>query len=864
MYAAPAAPGADEFSDDLLAFWRVGAALLAGFVLWFAAFGNTERAGMARMAGLTQAPSPGPAFVMPLPSPLEQHASAHTATAGDSPDDIYWQDGFAFPYAGVSGDVHAVVPDGSGGFYAGGAFEFAGGTRVGNVARWDAESRSWHALGTGTNSVVTSLALDPYGRLYAGGAFTEVDALPAVGIARWDPVSQSWAGLGASPNQAVDALATLPDGRIAAGGVFTRFGAQEARGVAVYDPLGDSWTGLGAGLEGHVRELAVSPAGVLVASGRLEAHGHIARWEGGAWQPYGDGAPGPVEAVAFDGSRMIIGGRFESGPIPNERILGWDEGSGTFETVAEGLNANVDDLVVLPDGRIAVSGAFSRAGAIDARGLALFDGDWLEGPQANSRVRTLAQLSAGGLVAGGAFTEVSQSHADGLVAWTPGVEAGAFLESDGGNGTDGAIFDLLAAPEGVYAGGVFLRVAGENASAVARWNPESQDWEHLGDGLDNLVKALARTPNGDVFAGGYFTASGQTPLRFVARWDGTDWRPLGAGVNGAVEDLAVDGAGRLVVGGYFSQAGQELAPGVAIWDPATESWSSVGTTMNAGVDAVAIGLDGTIYAGGSFTTADGVGAAGIARWKPGATSWEPLGLGKNSIVRALVVAEDGDLYAGGIFTRAGTVAADYAARWDIDQEMWHPLSTGLNSAVRSLARGPAGTVLAGGVFTHAEGREAPHVAVWDPADRSWSALGSGTNASVRGMALAESGEIYLGGFFTRAGGVTSSHFAVFDRGSTGTASEDPAETPSHVTLHQNYPNPFNPVTTIRFETAISGDARLAVYDLLGREVSLLMDGPIEAGRHAVTFDARALPSGAYMYRLSTADGTVSRTMTLMK
>ena len=95
-------------------------------------------------------------------------------------------------------------------------------------------------------------------------------------------------------------------------------------------------------------------------------------------------------------------------------------------------------------------------------------------------------------------------------------------------------------------------------------------------------------------------------------------------------------------------------------------------------------------------------------------------------------------------------------------------------------------------------------------------------------------------------------------------SPEDGELPSEVTLGQNYPNPFNPETTIRYALPQAGKVRLAVYDLLGHEVAVLVDTVEPAGNHAVRFDAGDLPSGAYTYRLRTANGVVVRTMMLVK
>ncbi len=91
-----------------------------------------------------------------------------------------------------------------------------------------------------------------------------------------------------------------------------------------------------------------------------------------------------------------------------------------------------------------------------------------------------------------------------------------------------------------------------------------------------------------------------------------------------------------------------------------------------------------------------------------------------------------------------------------------------------------------------------------------------------------------------------------------------SEVPEAIALEQNYPNPFNPSTAINFELASGGPAKLVVYDVLGRQVRVLVDATLDSGWHQVTFDARDLPSGTYLYRLTTPAGTRSKVMLLMK
>jgi uncharacterized lipoprotein YddW (UPF0748 family) len=87
---------------------------------------------------------------------------------------------------------------------------------------------------------------------------------------------------------------------------------------------------------------------------------------------------------------------------------------------------------------------------------------------------------------------------------------------------------------------------------------------------------------------------------------------------------------------------------------------------------------------------------------------------------------------------------------------------------------------------------------------------------------------------------------------------------SGIRLEQNYPNPFNPETEIRWTMDVGRKTTLRVYDILGREVAVLVDGVMPAGSHSVSFDASALSSGVYLYVLSAWDVRVSRTMSLLK
>jgi hypothetical protein len=107
-------------------------------------------------------------------------------------------------------------------------------------------------------------------------------------------------------------------------------------------------------------------------------------------------------------------------------------------------------------------------------------------------------------------------------------------------------------------------------------------------------------------------------------------------------------------------------------------------------------------------------------------------------------------------------------------------------------------------------------------------------------------------------------------GGVVTSTEDTYALPTAYDLSQNYPNPFNPTTTIRYALPQASQVTLEVFDMVGRRVATLAEGPRAAGYHTATFDGRSLASGAYIYRLRAVNQATgqpfvqTRTLVLIK
>lgn len=90
------------------------------------------------------------------------------------------------------------------------------------------------------------------------------------------------------------------------------------------------------------------------------------------------------------------------------------------------------------------------------------------------------------------------------------------------------------------------------------------------------------------------------------------------------------------------------------------------------------------------------------------------------------------------------------------------------------------------------------------------------------------------------------------------------ETPVNFVLYNNYPNPFNPSTKIRFDVIEKSSVKIVIYNSVGKEVSVLVDETLNAGKYETSFTALNLASGIYFYKLTTDNFTDTKKMMLVK
>ena len=383
------------------------------------------------------------------------------------------------------------------------------------------------------------------------------------------------------------------------------------------------------------------------------------------------------------------------------------------------------------------------------------------------------------------------------------------------------------------------------------------------------------------------------PAETLTMWDVDTGEKIAAIEGWDVNSVALSPDGKMIAAGYDRDAGYDrnldyINLGyINLWDVATQAHVATFEGHDAPVFSVDFSLDGTMLVSGSddgtirlWDTATGDNVAS-SEWAAGDifAVWEVqfspdgtmiAGVGSRQIKvwdaanlatgQEIITLQD-DTRESPLsvrFSPDGTMlAAGYengAVRlWDVATESRIVTFEGHDDDVEAVDFSPDGKVLISASLDHTV--------------RLWDVAATGDNVAsiewrvfwVSDVKFSPDGSLF-------ATGERFGHIKLWDASAwitTTTAISDDT-LPTEVSLAQNYPNPFNPATTIGFELPMPTDVRLDVYDMTGRQLSTLVNGIYPSGYHTVQWNAIGLPTGIYVYRLTTGGKTITQTMTLMR
>ena len=271
----------------------------------------------------------------------------------------------------------------------------------------------------------------------------------------------------------------------------------------------------------------------------------------------------------------------------------------------------------------------------------------------DNAVLAAASAPDGRVYLGGSFTGFnSVTDTDRIVAIIDGVATaldGAIIQ--------GQVNAIAVAPDGtVYIGGTFTTVnAGTTVNRIMSYDPSTDTFSTMGatPGVDGEVKAIAIGLDGLVYIAGDFADEGTR----ICTWDGSVFAdPFGAGANAILRALAVSPEGDLFVGGDHTSLAGVSGNRIHKWDVSGAVATAVGGNgqLNAECRALAFAPDGKLYAGGDFTTASGNTVNRIAIW--GGSDWLAMQSGVDNDVHSLAWI-DGLLWLGGVFANTSSTPA---------------------------------------------------------------------------------------------------------------------------------------------------------------------------------------------------------------
>jgi ligand-binding sensor domain-containing protein len=371
-------------------------------------------------------------------------------------------------------------------------------------------------------------------------------------------------------------------------------------------------------------------------------------------------------------------------------------------------------------------------------------------------------------------------------------------------------------------GGAIWAGSSSGLAKIDRRTGEMTILTELNSGLpDNSVTALAADREGNLWIGTYQSG--------LVKFDGGTWTAYDKTNSGLPDNhvlsLAVDGSGNLWVGtdrgGFFRYDG--------------ESWKLF---QEEYVLAAAVDRNGNLWTGnpGGASRYDG------SAWKMYDTSNSGL---PYSQVNAIAVEPGGTVWFGTGWSDRGGLAQFDGNDW----AFYKSGNSGLpNNIVHCLALDPEGGMWIGtenglARFDRAE---------WTVYTHSNSALPANF---ITALFIDADNDKWIG---------TTSGLAVFNAAGTFTGVDLAGSVPAAFSLSQNYPNPFNASTTLSFTLPADSRISLKIFNILGEEIAVLVEGILPSGEHRVTWNAAGCASGVYFSRLVTGDAVITRELLYMK
>ncbi len=608
----------------------------------------------------------------------------------------------------------------------------------------------------GPDGAVNAVVAQPDDLVVLGGAFTHVNFTPLNRLARADTngnVDATFA-IGSGADAAVNALALQGDGKLLVGGAFTNFNGMAHPGLVRLNGNGSVDGGFvtGAGADGPVNFVAWQTNGQVLIQGAFSNYNGTPRLglarlnANGSLDPAFD--PGSratnVTAIAWqaDGKVVFSGSltNLDGITATNLARLNADGSLDSNFCAAASLDAAALSLVLQPDGRMLVSGGFTRV---------------------NGVVRwSVARLSADGTLD---------------MSFDPGT---GFRRPGNRLPLPGLVYLALQPDSVILAWGNFTSFDGTNRDGAARLTSTGSldsAFNPAWGASQSYVKTVACLADGRFITGGRSAFFGylawRTPDGIRDEWMNE------TGPNDSVYSVLVQPDGRTVAAGSFNSVNGTSRNCLVRFteDGSLDPTFQIGTGFLGSTSlysqpwlwTLARQPDGKLLAGGSFTTYNGTSRTNLARLNADGSldpSFAP-GSGPDGEVDALAVQPDGRILVGGYFNNVNGLPHPHLARLNPDGSVDETFRASDNPdyySIWAIALQPDGRVIVGGDFEHCGETSRPNLARFNPdgtLDNTFQPSSGGPDGVVYALAIQPDGRILIGGDFSTVNGVNREHLA---------------------------------------------------------------------------------------------------------
>lgn len=440
-----------------------------------------------------------------------------------------------------------------------------------------------------------------------------------------------------------------------------------------------------------------------------------------------------------------------------------------------GLNGNVSESILQPDGKIIIVGSFSRYGDVITGSIARFNTDGtldktFKSDGTNFGIQKIVQQNDGKLLIGGGLTTYNGISRNGIARLNPDGSLDASFDPGSGflpnRYTDVTALYILNDGK-IMVGGDFTSYNGTNINRITRLqaNGVLDTTFHVGTGASQYIKTFAQQADGKIIAGfGYGNASynGVVVDQFMRlNINGTldtDFKAL-SGYD--AYSIIQQDDGKLIVGGYNNIVRLNA-------DGTVDSTFKTGTGIQKkNVYDLAIQPDKKIIISGSFNTYNDKPAPGIARLNPDGSldsSFNPGAGIDQSVFSGATIATvslqtNGQFIIGGdLYSYNGTLR-NFIARINndgtLDKNVFNVNGSGLNGMIWHAAMQDDGKCIVGGYFKSYNGIRCNNILRLNTDgtfDNTFNS-GTGTNDWVENIAIQPDGKILLGGYFSTYNGV---------------------------------------------------------------------------------------------------------------